>query len=414
MKQKENNSGVPDKSGAPGKDVALEAGADKELDAGVKSGTDEIVDATMSEQRKQTEQHKQHEPPAEVAGNTVSMDDEHGPASDSDSHSKTRTPSCVPQILVACTLLLLVMAAGAYYLWQEGRIQRMELERSIGDAQETAQQQWQQRLLQKETQIDKLQQQQQELQDSVTRVHQLASRNSQDWVLAEVEYLLLIANHRLQLEQDIETATTALRLADERLRDLANPELTRVRGEIARELEALHALVMPDYNGLALRLDALSEKVVQLGTRAAHPQVEEGQAVEGQGATPEAAPEEKLAQLNWREISEGLWNELRTLVVIRKHDQNILPMLTAEQEHSLRQGLRMKLETSRARLLQKNEEGFVLEMQGARRWLEEYFDTEDQGVMEMKASMEELMQARLSIEMPDISGSLTSLRAERK
>lgn len=316
-------------------------------------------------------------------------------------------------LLVVSSILLLLMALAGYYLWQEGRLQRMELQQALQQENTAQQAQWQQRVEQQQRRLDELATQQGDLRDSIGKAHELASRNSQGWALAEVEYLLLIANHRLQLQQDINTSIAALRLADERLRDLANPALMKVRGEIATEIDALRAVELPDYNGMALQLDALSRQVAQLQTRAAHPVLKKAEDSAGDQMR-EGVDEATAPALDWRNLPEGVWKELKTLVVIRRHDQKILPMLTPQQEQLLRQGLRLKLEASRIYLLQRDEPGFRQALQGAMDWLDGYFDPEQQALQEMKKSLEALHQASLQITLPNISGSLESLRAEKE
>ena len=58
-------------------------------------------------------------------------------------------------------------------------------------------------------------------------------------MFSEVEYLLRLANQRLQLERDVEGAAALLRTADARLEEANNPALVPVRRAIAEELAAL-------------------------------------------------------------------------------------------------------------------------------------------------------------------------------
>ena len=67
------------------------------------------------------------------------------------------------------------------------------------------------------------------------------------WILAESEYYMQIANAQLQLANNPHLASLALRMADERIVQLANPALTDVRRAISDELASLDVMEKPDH-----------------------------------------------------------------------------------------------------------------------------------------------------------------------
>jgi uroporphyrin-III C-methyltransferase len=84
------------------------------------------------------------------------------------------------------------------------------------------------------------------------------------WRIAEVEYLLRLANRESQLAGRPENALAALTAADERLEALADPGMTPVREAISRDRERLRAIDRPDITGMALTLGSLIERVDRL------------------------------------------------------------------------------------------------------------------------------------------------------
>lgn len=338
----------------------------------------------------------------EVVTETETEPDTQAPEPGTD---EVRKCTCSPwPLLLACLVVLAIAAAGGYFLWQDGKLQRLALRQELQDLQAAQERQWQERHEQDNQALHALEQKQAEMHDAVTRAHEIASRSSSDWVLAEVEYLLLIANQRLQLQQDAGTALRALQLADTRLRDLANPAMTGVRAAIKGEIDALQALRLPDYSGLALQLAALSNRIEGLKLRTADPRpAADGPATGGvlQG----------IDKNNWKEVLAGLWDELKVLVVVRRRDHEILPMMMPEQEQMVRQSLRLKLEAARILVLQREQAGFVQTLEGAGAWLRDYFELEDAGVTSMLQALQELQQTDLQPHIPDISASLRELRA---
>ena len=109
---------------------------------------------------------------------------------------------------------------------------------------------------QAETRVEQLAEEQQSLGHRVSVLAALLGRSEQGWGLSEVEYLLRIANHRLLLQRDVKTAKVALRSADARLRELADPHYLSVREQIAAELEALEAVPSVDAEGIYAGIQA--------------------------------------------------------------------------------------------------------------------------------------------------------------
>ncbi|MEC9482012.1 MAG: uroporphyrinogen-III C-methyltransferase, partial [Halomonas sp.] len=80
---------------------------------------------------------------------------------------------------------------------------------------------------------NQMQQYRQEVNQTLDRVLAELSKEQEaepsDWLYAEVEYLLRLANQRLQLERDVDGAISLLQTADQRLAAIDNPALTPVR-----------------------------------------------------------------------------------------------------------------------------------------------------------------------------------------
>ena len=103
-------------------------------------------------------------------------------------------------------------------------------------------------------QLKKLGDDQRNVGHRVSALAELMGRSEQGWSLAEVEYLLRIANQRLQLQRDVNTAEQALVAADQRLHGLADPHFLSVREQLARDLEAVQAVPAVDIEGISLSL----------------------------------------------------------------------------------------------------------------------------------------------------------------
>lgn len=303
-------------------------------------------------------------------------------------------------------LIALLAVAGAAYLWRQQQQLQADLQQRVADLQNsdaTLGRDWQSRAGDLQQQDEQIRQAQQALEESVESVRELAGRSRRDWMLAEVEYLLRIANRRLQLQHDVITAIAALASADARLRELADPGLIEVRQQIARELNDLRGTPRPDLEGMALQLSTLSEQVAQLPVKAAR-------APERAPRDSQVSESDRLSLQEWRQALGRAWEALKSLVVIRRRDEPIAPLLGPEQEFAVREGMRMQLEAARLALLQQNANLYRTSIQGAQAWLQRYFVPEDSRTQAMHETLQQLGERDIDVALPDISTSLRSLR----
>ena len=235
------------------------------------------------------------------------------------------------------------------------------------------------------------------LDEVLTQLSQEQDTDERDWLHAEAAYLLRLANQRLQLEGDVEGAAALLRTADARLADADNPALTPVRREIANELAALDAVPQVDRTGTYLALNAQQERVA--GLRLSQ-EIEERAVTSSIEQPPTGTFQRQLARFG---------EELKDLVVIRQHDEALEALITPEQESYLRQSLRLILEQSQLALLKEEPELYEASIDKALELLNGYYDTEREETQSVIARLQELKQAEVKPELPDISASQQAL-----
>lgn len=221
--------------------------------------------------------------------------------------------------------------------------------------------------------------------------------DEREWLHAEAAYLLRLANQRLQLEGDVDGAAALLRTADARLVDADNPALTPVREAIANELAALDAVPQVDRTGLYLALNAQQERISSLRL---------SQEIEEQAVT--SSIEEPPTGTFQRQLAR-FGEELKDLVVVRHHDEALEALITPEQESYLRQSLRLVLEQTQLALLNEEKELYDASIDKALQLLNDYYDTTREETQSVITRLEELKQAEVKPELPDISGSQQAL-----
>ncbi|MGH6885229.1 MAG: uroporphyrinogen-III C-methyltransferase [Geminicoccales bacterium] len=215
----------------------------------------------------------------------------------------------------------------------------------------------------------------------------------------EIEQYLRMANRAAQLARDPVMALAALRIADDRLRALDDPAYTPVREQVGTEIDALEALPQIDVEGIALRLGRLASRVDELPLA-----VRDEDTVMAAGDEPVEEPG------FWSRTWAAVRGALKSLVSVRRTDEDAAPMLAPEQEYFLRENLRLQLETARLALLRGDEANFTASLRQAREWLESYFETDRTRIVRVTERLEKLAELKLQPELPDLSGSLAALR----
>lgn len=244
-----------------------------------------------------------------------------------------------------------------------------------------------------------------ELRSVVASVYQRIGSSGNQWMVAEAEYLMRLAGHRLQLTRDVITAQAALELADQRLKETANPGWNTVRDQLALEITALANIELPDKTAVANTLAQLAKGVPKLalnestGRKDAKPET---------GARPDK-PEERT----WETLASDLWSGLKDSVKIHRSDTPMRALLTPEQQSFLYQNLQLQLETARLALAQGEAGLFRQSLEKAADWLERFFDLQQSHTQSMQQSIRDLAALDLAPALPDISGSLRIMETRK-
>ena len=252
----------------------------------------------------------------------------------------------------------------------------------------------------------KLSGQLQDLQDSSTDKFDLlqkqVGKNRSQWLIAEAEYLSSVANTRLQLAGDVETAIIALQSADQRLKENGSPTTFAVRAQLAKEINLLKSTEIPDTVGISSQLIALENAVAQMGVSEPHA----GTAQAPQIGKGEASPIPE----NIQQTLNDAWSNFSKLVVVRRSDKPIAALMTPEQVELIRKNLALKLEAARLALINKDDTLYVASLSISIDWLNDYFDTNKPSVKTAIEQLRTLKDTPIKAQLPSIALSLKMLR----
>jgi len=331
------------------------------------------------------------------------------------SQAASTQPAAATVLALIALLLCSGLAVAAYFTWNQLQQlvgQQAGLEAGVDDQLQPVRSslrqlsdQAQRHREQVDKQLRELVQVQQAVDHRLSLLGTLVGRSEQGWSLSEVQYLLRIANQRLLLQRDLDTAKVALRSADGRLRELADPLYLAVREEIARELEALEAVPAVDREGINAGLTVWLERIGDLPVA--------GTDYRPTDRTVARAEPEKTVS-HWSELPGLVWAAISDLFRLRHHEQPVTPMLPPEREYFLRENLRLQLAAARLALLRDDAVQFQGALETARDWLAAHFARDSAAVAALGAQLEKFAALDIRPDLPDISGSLSVLHQQMK
>ncbi|MDH5517012.1 MAG: uroporphyrinogen-III C-methyltransferase [Gammaproteobacteria bacterium] len=318
-------------------------------------------------------------------------------------------------------ILLLGLSAAGYYFWLQlqARLDQLsvsntiqsanisELNQQLTDAsallqqQQTSLQASAELLTETQSQLKALTETQQTLINTSQNSYDISHRSQTQWVLAEVAYLLALANQRLQISEDIKTSIIALKSANQRLQELSDPSLLKVRKKISEEIYQLTLLKQPDINAIAFSLDNMMQAIQQLPFKSLHQQLLE------QPSNDEII---ELVSVADESLFATFWSRIKSLVTIKKHNRVLQSPVNALDQQQILSRLRTALESSRIAAINKNTALFQLDSNKALDSLSQHYDKSDNRVAALISELSALSQLTLMAELPDITGSSVLLQ----
>jgi len=222
---------------------------------------------------------------------------------------------------------------------------------------------------------------------------------SRKWRIAELKFLLQVANQRLQLSKDKSAALKLLRAAEDTLIKIGSSKYLPVRKKLTEEIVALEGFLMPNVAAISQRIGDLMEVVDAI------PVTTEIKNSETIPLLPE-----KLS--NHDGFLSSIVSKINSSVVIHKFDKSVQNTLGVDEKEKLQNLLHLRLETLRLMVLQDLDRGYHKQLTLIKQTLEKYYPEMINDALQQH--FQALEKVQLSVEPPDISVSLKLLEQIEK
>lgn len=317
-------------------------------------------------------------------------------------------------LIIAITLLLAIAALSIYNFSQINKVsddvEAPDFGSKFNDISQKIDQEAGQRqslINDIESKLSEFDNRQQSLQSQLAKqARQQASQSTEinvEFALAEIEYLLTLANYRLQLNQDIATAVTAIEMAEKRIQSLEVPGKTELRQQLIADINDLKSINQADLSGLGLFLADLIDRVDEL------PLNED--AVINDPAFSKPVSDNDNQENTISDFFSLVWQELKSLVIISRDENVSKVMLLPDQLYFLRSNIKLELANARFAVFNRDTANFVSSVELIETWLKNYFNISDAAVSNILQSLTSMKELELTFPTNDLSSSIESVRA---
>ncbi len=206
---------------------------------------------------------------------------------------------------------------------------------------------------------------------NATKLLALSSVNRDDWKLAEIGYLLRMADYRVLIEKDNLNALALAQSADEILRSLDQTGLQQIRKILAEEITVMKLAGRVDREGIYMRLAALANQIEAIPF--VQPLGEEN--VQENTDAPEV---DKTIKQKMQDFFHGALRKLQSYVRVRDHGRAINAILPPAEQVYLQQNLRQMLEQAQAAMLRGEDKIYKDVLVKAQNWINQYYELNEQ------------------------------------
>ena len=238
------------------------------------------------------------------------------------------------------------------------------------------------------------------LQSQINKVSaQANAQQPTDWLFSESDFLLNNALRKLVLDNDVDTAVSLLKLADETLAKVNNSQSAAIRSAINQDLKQLLSLAGVDQNAVMQKLSLLANTVDELPVL----DVNFG---DDQNAT-------KLSDSlsDWAENAEkSATSFLNHFIRISpKHGADRKELLAPNQDIYLRENIRLRLQLAIMAVPRQQNELYKQSLEAVASWIRSYFDTNAEVTQSFLKSVDELSELSIYVDVPSQLQSLSML-----
>ncbi|HHT9951744.1 TPA: uroporphyrinogen-III C-methyltransferase [Legionella pneumophila] len=218
-----------------------------------------------------------------------------------------------------------------------------------------------------------------------------------DWLLLKARYYLELAQINVHWSDNFNTSVALLQQADELLKGMNIPKIFTIRQTIAKEIAQLKSISVVDITGILSQLDAAQAAINNLSIQSV---------VDQQEVLNHITKPEESGKTGWRNRLQDSVNFLEKLVVIRRHNENIQPLISPLYESAIKENIRLNLQEAQWAILNNNPAVYQFALNQAIANLKRVFNESSQNTDALIKQLSTLQNVKLTQEKPVVGQAI--------
>ncbi|GAN31139.1 TPA: hypothetical protein JBD08_13845 [Legionella pneumophila subsp. pneumophila] len=237
--------------------------------------------------------------------------------------------------------------------------------------------------------------------DSLNKELQTAMKQklyqNNDWLLLKARYYLELAQINVHWSDNFNTSVALLQQADALLKGMNIPKIFTIRQIIAKEIAQLKSISVVDITGILSQLDAAQAAINNLSIQSV---------VDQQEVLNHITKSEESGKIGWRNRLQDSVNFLEKLVVIRRHNENIQPLISPLYESAIKENIRLNLQEAQWAILNNNPAVYQFALNQAIANLKRVFNESSQNTDALIKQLSTLQNVKLTQEKPVVGQAI--------
>ena len=246
----------------------------------------------------------------------------------------------------------------------------------------------------------KLSAQQQQLDQQQKALQQMTVlKQQQYWQFGAIRFLIQLANNRVQFAQDIQASYDLLTQAHQIIIASHNHNFDALDQALQQDMQMLSTITKGNTTPIFLHISQVTSMVASMPLLTID-------VIKKSTPTPVAAD----MTLTWQDKLQKTWQELHSLIVIRKLSDPLVPLMTQQEGEYIRQYLLLQL--GEAQWAAQRYQGAIYHatLHQAMAWIEQYFVANNPITQQVMSELEKLQQQEVALPTVTLNKTFMALQ----
>lgn len=260
---------------------------------------------------------------------------------------------------------------------------------------------------QQQTLQNSVQQLQSDLATTQQNVTQLMNRigdSQQQTTLSQVAYLINLANLQLSMSHNTHTSLHMLMMAQQKVENLNDPRLFALNKVLMKDITELKSVPKFNLTQVVSNIDTLNDAIAIANVVPNQQDLNKAEQKSAKDMSQaDTNKDDKWYNRAWHHMSG-----IKDLIIIRKTDPDLRPLLDTQQQILVKSTMQSKLLLAEYAAIQHNDKLFQQHLATVKKWIKKYFFdsvTREQLLSQLAA----IQQTNVSPKIPDIGDTITVL-----